>query len=312
MDFSLTGLPHVVALASIALLGYMLGRQNSGGGDSEQKSQRDIARAQAVAKQLDHISSTVRSEFTRHEADVKRFKERVRQLANNNESMSSQELCAEAERILQPTVELLSHISNAYEALQLQTNHLRTFAEARTDPLTGLCNRRALEECLAGEISRQNRYAEVFSIAIIDIDHFKNINDTQGHMIGDQIIKSVAKQLDCDARESDIVARFGGEEFVIVMPQTGADGAAVTAERIRLQIAENCSAIAPVTVSLGIATAMDKDDADGLLTRADEALYQAKHDGRNCVRRHTSDGIEPIDASLEPNEEALAVAEYDG
>ncbi len=310
MDFSLTGLPHVVALASIALLGYMLGRRNNGKGLSDQKSQRDIARAQAVAKQLDQISTTVRSEFARHESDVKRFKERVRRLANNDESMSSQELCAEAERILQPTVELLSHISNAYEALQLQTNHLRTFAEARTDPLTGLCNRRALEECLSGEIARRKRYAEEFSIAIIDIDHFKNINDTQGHMVGDQIIKSVAQELDREARESDIVARFGGEEFVIVMPHSELSGAGITAERIRQQIEKNCSEIASVTVSMGIATAMDEDDAEGLMTRADEALYQAKRDGRNCVRQHTGNSIEPIDAAPELNEEALAVADY--
>jgi len=300
MDFSITGLPHVVALASIALLGYMLGRRRSRGTIQEQQSQREIARAQAVAQQLDRISTSVRSELARHESNVKRFKDRIRRLSNNSESISSSELCSEAERILQPTMELLTHISSAYDALQLQTNHLRTFAEARTDPLTGLCNRRALEEALSGEFARRNRYSEYFSIAIIDIDQFKKINDTQGHLMGDRIIKSVAEELDREARESDIVARFGGEEFVIVMPQTDLAGAAISAERLRKKIAANCSHLAPVTVSMGIATVNDDDDAEGLMTRADEALYQAKNDGRNCVRRHTGESIERLEDTTEP------------
>lgn len=309
MDFSITGLPHVVALASIALLGYMLGRRNRRSSASEQQSQREIARAQAVAQQLDRISTSVRSELARHESDVKRFKDRIRRLSNDSESLSSKELCAEAERILQPTMQLISHISTAYDALQLQTNHLRTFAEARTDPLTGLCNRRGLEEALAGEFARRRRYSEVFSVAIIDIDQFKKINDSQGHLTGDRVIKAVAEELDREARESDVVARFGGEEFVIVMPQTDLAGAAISAERLRLKIAKNCSNFAPVTVSMGIAVVTDDDDAEGLMTRADEALYQAKNDGRNCVRRHMGETIEPLEDLPETAPEQLLNAE---
>ncbi len=295
MEFSINGLPQVVALASIAVLGYMFGRRGIREFSPVLQSQREIARAQAVAEELDHISSSVRTELARHEAGMKRFKDRISRLADNKDRLTWQELCSEAERILQPTLQLASRISNAYEALQLQTDHLRTFTEVRTDPLTGLCNRRALEESLSGEIARRDRHEEVFSVAIIDIDHFKRINDTEGHLTGDRIIKTVATALDREARQTDVVARFGGEEFVVVMPKTDIEGALVAAERLRQEVQQNCTQVTPVTVSVGVATVTEEEDAESLMTRADEALYQAKHDGRNCVRLHTSAEPEPID-----------------
>ncbi len=299
MDFIVTGLPQAAALASVALIGYVFGRRRIHGFSPVMQSEREIARAQAVAKQLEHISSTVRAELTRHDVDVKRFKERIRRMANREEKLTWQELCSEAERILQPTLQLTTRISNAYDALQLQTSHLRTFTEVRTDPLTGLCNRRALEESLSGEIARRDRHDEYFSVAIIDIDHFKKINDSLGHLTGDRIIKLVASQLDEEARQADVVARFGGEEFMIVMPKTDLDGATVAAERLRQKIQLNCRQITQVTVSVGVATVTAEDDAESVMTRADEALYRAKDDGRNCVRRHTGTEIGLLENLLE-------------
>jgi len=156
------------------------------------------------------------------------------------------------------------------------------------DSLTGLLNRRAIEYLLDREIQRLQRFGEGFSVLIVDIDHFKRINDRLGHAAGDVVLCAVAKALQVQAREVDRVARFGGEEFCVILPHTLHEGALQAAERLRDAI-RNLSIewqdeVISVTVSTGVATAHRTDDAlDDLLQRADQALYQAKEAGRNRV-----------------------------
>ena len=156
------------------------------------------------------------------------------------------------------------------------------------DSLTGLLNRRAIEYLLDREIQRLQRFGEGFSVLIVDIDHFKRINDRLGHAAGDVVLCAVAKALQVQAREVDRVARFGGEEFCVILPHTLHEGALQAAERLRDAIRalsiEWQDEIISVTVSTGVATAHTADDAlDDLLQRADEALYRAKEEGRNRV-----------------------------
>ncbi len=166
------------------------------------------------------------------------------------------------------------------------------------DALTGLYNRRAMESALAREWHRFERSRQVFSVLMIDIDHFKRVNDTFGHGVGDVVLQQVAERIRVGARALDMPTRYGGEEFLVLMPLCDAPGAAVVAERIRAGVEArpfNCELPASaatgagvieikVTVSVGVATADIRDRLGvNLVSRADAALYAAKHAGRNRV-----------------------------
>ncbi len=156
--------------------------------------------------------------------------------------------------------------------------------EATTDPLTGLANRRFFILRLEEEIARARRANDDLSLIMLDIDHFKSVNDTFGHPAGDHVLKTIARLLEESVRLEDIVGRLGGEEFAILLPNTGREGTLEVAERIRQGAPEmDVDLDRDITVSLGAATAARIDKADTLISRADDALYTAKHTGRNRV-----------------------------
>jgi two-component system cell cycle response regulator len=161
---------------------------------------------------------------------------------------------------------------------------------ASTDALTSCLNRRALADALERELDRARRYSLVLSILMVDIDHFKWINDSMGHLVGDQVLRQLGDLLRREVRSVDAVARYGGEEFVIVLPETGAHGALVFAERMRARIQQfsfgTPEQLVRVTVSIGVASFPDQkvSSPDTFLATADSALYRAKADGRNLVR----------------------------
>ena len=155
---------------------------------------------------------------------------------------------------------------------------------ASTDPLTGLLNRRGAEVKVSAMLSAD---AMPVSVLMVDVDHFKRVNDTLGHSAGDEILTGLANMLSRDRRRSDFVVRWGGEEFVVVMPNCNQQAATAIAETIRCAIEIETGALGPaaVTVSIGVATANVVDEADlgWLVDRADLALYDAKVGGRNRV-----------------------------
>ena len=161
---------------------------------------------------------------------------------------------------------------------------------ATHDALTGLLNRRALDEALIDEINRVNRYGQLLAVLMVDIDWFKKVNDVYGHHAGDVVLREVAHMISGDVRNTDIVARYGGEEFVVLMPMTTTKDAANLADRLRESIAAHMIDVgtdepARVTVSIGVASAQNSggDRAHALLDRVDQAMYQAKTNGRNRV-----------------------------
>jgi two-component system cell cycle response regulator len=168
---------------------------------------------------------------------------------------------------------------------QEQMRHL-----AETDPLTSCFNRRALMEKLEQEMDRAARYATMLTGMMIDIDNFKQINDTHGHLVGDRVLKQLANLLKREQRSVDIVARYGGEEFVVLLPETTAAESRNFAERILRRVATHDFGEAGkpvrVTISVGIASYPDErvTDAESLLRLADSHLYRAKNDGRNRFR----------------------------
>ena len=153
------------------------------------------------------------------------------------------------------------------------------------DPLTGLFNRRSLEEHAAREIAHCRRHGVPLSAIVFDIDHFKRINDTRGHLAGDEVIRAVARRVAMELRASDIAFRLGGEEFLLLLPSTAANGAATLAERLRAGLASTpLEALgAPVTASFGVAELGPGETWNDALRRADQAMYRAKREGRDRV-----------------------------
>ena len=173
-----------------------------------------------------------------------------------------------------------------------RADNVRLEQLATTDPLTGLLNRRALVERLTTEMERALRYDTSVALLLVDLDHFKRVNDTHGHLAGDGVLRAVAELLREEARSSDLVARYGGEEFIVALPETDDAGAVTLAERMRERVAghvfrawEGDEALR-VTASIGLATfpAARIESVEDLFARADAALYRAKAEGRDRVR----------------------------
>jgi diguanylate cyclase (GGDEF)-like protein len=154
-------------------------------------------------------------------------------------------------------------------------------SEARIDSLTGLANRRAVEEILAAEISRAQRFAHELAVVLLDLDRFKEINDSFGHPAGDVMLRAVSRLLTSLARQGDTVARWGGEEFVVVLPETDPVGAQRFAERLRRTIEAHSVGDMQTSTSCGVASMLPEDTVEDLLGAADQALYLAKTNGRN-------------------------------
>lgn len=155
------------------------------------------------------------------------------------------------------------------------------------DALTGAYNRLFFEEYIEKQERLMKRYNEDMSLILLDIDHFKLVNDTFGHQTGDQVLKTLVDTLSENIRDSDIVARYGGEEFIIMLPKTGPDAAFFLADKLRMVVATTTfeSVPWPVTFSAGVGTLQSDEMPHTFLARIDEALYRAKRKGRNCVEQ---------------------------
>ncbi len=291
-------------LAVAACSGYVLGRKRRGPATAAERARLEVRRAHAIARELERIAGDIRKNLSEHHGSVARFRERVETLGADRSEATCKQLCREAEEILRPTLALASQIARAYDDIRQQGNHLMTFSEVRTDALTGASNRRALDESLLSLHAMQQRYNHTFTIAIFDIDHFKRINDTHGHVRGDQILQRTAQMLDELARETDVVARYGGEEFVVVMPATGLEGASKFADRARAQVAKKLG----ITISGGVAESKANEKPAELLHRADQALYEAKHNGRNRIYVDSAGESQPYTPAKTAEEPVEALA----
>lgn len=220
---------------------------------------------------------------------VGRFKE-----AQINRVKTTQEELAIVKEQMQLTEEESQRLKQS-----LQEQRFRAF----NDPLTELPNRYAYNDRISTEYTRWRRYRTPLSLVVIDVDHFKQVNDTQGHHGGDQVLKTIAQMLQQGIRESDFVARFGGEEFVILMPETGLNEATKAINKLRLFIANQSIKLSSdvslkVTVSCGVAEFEGSDSTDEVFSKADTALYRAKEKGRNqvCCERSKRPGDDPDSA----------------
>jgi diguanylate cyclase (GGDEF)-like protein len=244
--------------------------------------------------------------------DVGQHRSRIEQLSqelsaaqSSPEGRPAESLLHAVAEILQINARLQDRLLSAEEKLHQQARQVDSWmAAARTDPLTGLPNRRAFDAALARQIAQWRRNQGAFSVVLIDADHFKAVNDRHGHAAGDAVLRALAEMLERTFRKMDLVARIGGEEFAVLLPATAAAEACRAAENCRLAVAAHDFSWEDVelrlTVSLGIAVVDGDDDTAALLERADRAVYAAKHAGRNCAYLHTDRRCEPAAADASP------------
>ena len=201
-----------------------------------------------------------------------------------------QEFRSAEEQRLQQAEQQVAELTEKLESVQGESEQLRQKLQdernqAMVDPLTGIPNRLAYNERLKQEVARWQRYGSALTMAIWDVDKFKTVNDTYGHQAGDKVLTVIGKLLYKQCRETDFVARFGGEEFVLLMPETDAESAMTATEHLRKAVAATefhfRGQRVPITISCGISEFRQGDDPEQVFERADKALYEAKDGGRN-------------------------------
>jgi len=178
-------------------------------------------------------------------------------------------------------------ISSASQIVSMKCNLERLELISKTDSLTGLYNRRYIMEKLGNEFMNYKRTKKKFSLIIADIDYFKKINDSFGHACGDEVLKAVARNLQGAVREQGLVSRWGGEEFLILLPETKIEDARILADKIKKiseeEIIEYNGFQLSITLTFGVAVNEDHEMIDDTIKKADDALYKGKGNGRNCV-----------------------------
>jgi len=199
----------------------------------------------------------------------------IKEVMSTIKQTTKERTTPEVKKIAEALFNMSQKVADTQNALELLSS---------TDQLTALSNRRKLEECLEQKLKESTRGSS-FSIIMIDIDRFKTINDTYGHEIGDHVLVHTARLMRESIRTSDMLGRWGGEEFLLILPQTSLEGALVIAEQMRSKIYQFTFEHYPqrVTMSFGVATHHAGDTPNSILRRADNALYRAKNSGRNRI-----------------------------
>ncbi|MFP5362322.1 MAG: PAS domain S-box protein [Thermoleophilia bacterium] len=207
-----------------------------------------------------------------------------------------------------PDGESLGYVVTVRDISERKRHEAELARQATHDPLTGLINHRGFHECLRGEIARCRRQGVPLSLAILDLDHFKQVNDTYGHPTGDRVLAELGRRFRTMTRAGEHIARVGGEEFALILPATDGAGAYAAAERARLAVAgEPFDPVGALTLSIGVCELGASGDADELHRLADVALYWAKDHGRNIAFRYTPDTAAHLEGRSDPR---AAAAEH--
>lgn len=277
-----------VAVADLAI-GWLLGRRMSA--SAAGKSDRRLAEAlRGASRRLSEAVAGVQSEVEQHHQRIQSAS-RMLASADGDDSQVARSVLASVAEILQHNAKLQDRLGEAEGQLREQARQLDAWmSEARTDPLTGLPNRRAFQDALAHRIAEWQRNRVPFCLMLIDIDHFKRVNDEHGHPAGDFVLRAVADFLEYTVRRMDLIARIGGEEFAVLLPDTAREQGCRAAERIRTAVAQHEFHMQDtrlrLTLSLGLSLMGEEDDAATLTERTDQALYASKSGGRNCAHFH--------------------------
>jgi diguanylate cyclase (GGDEF)-like protein len=300
------GLPVSAGLAAVALIGYLFGQRTRSrmAAATDERRQQELDRAVRVAKQLESIADGLRRDLVIHHAQVAAFRRRLRQAGEAADDEAWQQLCVEAEAILGPTMQLAHQLSHAYDQIRQQTDALETFTRGRTDPLTGVGNGRALDQQLQVLLGAAARGSTEFAVALVSLDRDATTAEGRSMASALPLLPPLAGVIRTCMRDTDFVARYGDDEFVVVMPQTSLSGARVFSDRLRTRAVDDLT----VSVCCGLTEWRSGDDARALLARADSALYSAKAAGPNRSFVHDGAHIREQRAAALPSESNLEAA----
>jgi diguanylate cyclase len=259
------------------------------------RGRNDMLQAGAIAKQLQALANEMSLCIGEHRSEL----EHASQVLTSDGEVANESIANVVANVIGDIVlcnqNLQAKLNMAEGRLQDQAVEIEAhISRSLTDALTGLPNRREFNERMEERMSAWNRRGETFSLVLLDVDHFKKLNDVYGHLAGDQVLAMLSGVLRTAIRREDFVARFGGEEFAVLLPNTLPAEAALVAEKVREAVAalvvNHHQQQIRVTISSGIAGIQPSEEADSLIQRADAALYAAKGAGRNCAFMH--DGAE--------------------
>ncbi|MGC3968044.1 MAG: GGDEF domain-containing protein [Pirellulales bacterium] len=256
-----------------------------------EKQREDSKKLHEAMQQVYRLTGRIGHDVGEHNARVKQINDELNVAAGEPKVDVEAAVIAAVAKVTAANEQLQSELRSAEAKLAEQAAALQSQMEmARTDALTGALNRRAFDDEIQRRVSEYQRYRTPVSLLLFDIDHFKKFNDTYGHQTGDDVLCHVACTLSMVMRDVDLVCRYGGEEFAVILPATESNGGVLAAERARTAIermvVESAGQKLKVTASGGIAEAQAGEDVDSLIARADQGLYASKKAGRNCVHLH--------------------------
>jgi len=265
-----------------------------------QRQRRDMRRMRYFSDRLGRLMENVAGEVGQHRDQIDQVNRQLESHRGRDDDSILEFVLRGMARIIEINEQLQGRLAENEERLRQQARQVQThFTEARTDALTGLLNRRALDDSLRRQMHACRRGRGIFTMVMIDVDHFKQVNDRHGHPAGDDLLSALAQQFEELVNGAGTVARYGGEEFAVLLPGVESEKAKEIAERLRRAVASReffCQGVPlGLTVSLGLATSNDRDEDELDVTgRADEALYAAKKAGRNRVYYHDGSRCRPI------------------
>jgi len=263
----------------------------------------DSRRARSLALGLHSISYKLGSAITGHAEKFEQMEQKLNAQRDGKSHPTTDLVVGVVGEILKANQLLQRELHKAENQIAEQVSEIEShLSSALTDPLTGLPNRRALDEQLSRRLEDYRKHGTAFSLLMIDADHFKQINDTFGHPVGDEVLVGIGGTLQAALRKHDFVARYGGEEFAVILPYTTLDEAQRAAGKVCEEFEQLSTKFAhldrTITVSGGLASIVPGESVTSLIGRADEALYAAKHNGRDQTYRHDGSQCRPLDGSL--------------